>query len=59
MEIRNSYGKAGKRAEGPEGDKNSTGRPTISINMDTSGSQRLKSQSKNIYSLKLGLTAHM
>jgi hypothetical protein len=35
MEIRDSYGKVGESIEYPEGDRNPTGRPTVSTNLDT------------------------
>ena len=59
MEVRDSYGRVGGRIEGPEGDRNSTGRPTESTNLDPWGSQRLNHQPKNIHRLDLGLPAHM
>jgi hypothetical protein len=34
MEVRDSYGRVGGRIEGPEGDRNSTGRPTKSTHLD-------------------------
>jgi hypothetical protein len=38
-------------------DKNSTGRPTESTNLDPWGSQYLKHQAKNIKGLDIGLPA--
>jgi hypothetical protein len=35
MEVRDPYGKVGERIEDPEGDRNSTGRPTVLINMNS------------------------
>jgi hypothetical protein len=37
MELRESYGRVGRRIEGSEEDRDSTGRPTESINMDPWG----------------------
>jgi hypothetical protein len=34
MELEDSYGRTGGRIAGPEGDRNSTGRPTFSANLD-------------------------
>ena len=34
MELGDSYGRIGRRTAGPEGDKNSTGKPTESTNLD-------------------------
>jgi hypothetical protein len=42
---------------GPEGDRNSTGRPTESTNLDPLGSQSLNHQPKNIVR-DLGFPAH-
>jgi hypothetical protein len=44
MELGNSYRKIGGRIEGPKRDKNSTGRPAESTNLDTWSSQRLTHQ---------------
>jgi hypothetical protein len=33
-ELGESYGRVGGRISGPEGDRNSTGRPTMSTNLD-------------------------
>ena len=33
MDLGDSYGRVGGRIEGPEGDRNFTGRPTKSINL--------------------------
>jgi hypothetical protein len=38
MELGDSYGKIGGRIAGPRGDRNSTGIPTESINLDAWGS---------------------
>ena len=54
MEFGESRGRVGGRTEGPEGDRNSIGRPTESTNMDPWGSQRLDRQPKNIPRLALG-----
>jgi hypothetical protein len=35
MKVRDSYGKVRGKTEDPEGDKNSTGRPTESTNLDS------------------------
>ena len=43
----------------PSGDRNSTGRPTESTNLDSWGSQRMSHQPKNIHRLNLGLPVHM
>ena len=56
MEVGGSYGKTEGRITGPEGDRNSTRRPTEATNLDA---QSFKHQSKNIYGLDLGLPAHM
>ena len=42
-----------------KGDRNSTGRPTESTNLDPWGFQRLNHQPKNIHRLDLGLPTHM
>ena len=39
MELGDSYGRIGGRIAGPEGDKNSTGRPSESTYLDPWGSQ--------------------
>jgi hypothetical protein len=60
MELGDSYRRIGGWIVDPEGDMNSTGRLTESINLDTWGSQSLNyHQSKNIHGLDLGLTTHM
>ena len=62
IELGDFYGRVGGRTEGPRGDKNSTGRPTESTNLDPWGSQRLNHQPKNIHELDLvfpPLFAHM
>ena len=48
MELEDSYGRIGGRTTGLEGDRNSTGKPTESTNLDTWGSQRLSQQPKNL-----------
>jgi hypothetical protein len=55
MELENSYGRVVGMTEGPEGDKNSTQRPTESTNLDPWGSQNLNHQPKSIHRLDLGL----
>ena len=59
MELGDSYGKVGKRIVGPEGDRNSTGRPTESTNLDSWVSQNLSHQPNNTHGLDLGLPAQM
>jgi hypothetical protein len=59
MELGDSYGRLGGRIVGPEGDRNSTGKPTESTNQGPWGSQRLTYQPKNIYGLNLDLPEHM
>jgi len=59
MELGNSYGRIGGRIVGPEGDRNSTGRPTETTNLDPWGSQILIHEPKNIHRLDLGLPAHI
>lgn len=59
MELGNSYGRIEGRSTGPKGDRNSTGRPTESPNLDAWGSQRLNHQPRNMYQLDLGLPADM
>ena len=54
MKLGNSYGRVGRRTEGPEENRNFRGRPTESPNMDPWGSQRLNHQLKSIYCLDLG-----
>jgi hypothetical protein len=34
MEQKESYGRVGRRTEGPKGNRNSTGRPKKSTNLD-------------------------
>jgi hypothetical protein len=41
MELGDSYRRIGGRIAGPEGDKNVTGRPTESTNLDPSGALRV------------------
>ena len=56
MEFEDSYGRIAGKIVGPEGDRNSKGRPTESTNMDPWGSQSLNHQSKSIHRLDLGLS---
>ena len=58
MELRDSY-RIGGKFGAPKGDRNTTGRPTESLNLDPWGSQSLNHQPKNIHGLDLGLPAHM
>jgi hypothetical protein len=53
MELEDSYGRIGGRTAGLEGDRNSTGKPTESNNLDPCGSQSLNHQPKNIHRLDL------
>jgi len=46
MELGNSYGRAGRIIESSEGDRNSTGGPTKSTNLDPWGFQRLNHQTE-------------
>jgi hypothetical protein len=57
-EFRDSYGRIGGRIAGPREDRNSTGRPPESTNLDPWGSQSLNYQPKNIYGLDLGLSSY-
>jgi hypothetical protein len=59
MERGNSYGRMEGRIAGSKGDRNSTGRPTVSTNLDPWGSQSLNHQLKSIHEQDLGLSAHM
>jgi hypothetical protein len=59
MELEDSYGRTGRKIAGTKGNRNSTERPTESINLDPWCSQRLNHQLENIYGLDLGLPAHM
>jgi hypothetical protein len=59
MKLGDCYGRIRGRFEGPEGDRNSKGRPTESTNLDPWGSQNLNHQPKNIHRLDLGLPTHM
>jgi hypothetical protein len=47
MELGDSYGRIGGRITGPEGVRNSTGKPTESTNLHPWDSQRLNYQPKN------------
>ena len=47
MELRESYGRVGRRTEGPKGDRDSTGRPTVSTNLDPWGLPDTESQPKS------------
>ena len=49
-----SLGRNRRKDCGPEGDRNSTGRPVASTNLNPWGSQRLDCQPKNVYCLDLG-----
>jgi hypothetical protein len=51
IELGDFYGRVGGRTEGPRGDKNSTGRPTESTNLDPWGSQRLNIHRMDLMSL--------
>jgi hypothetical protein len=53
------YGRIRGRIAGPRGDRNSTGKPTESTNLDPWGSQNVNLQPKNICELDLGLFPHM
>jgi hypothetical protein len=53
MELRDSYGRIGGRTVGPKGDRNSTGKPTESVNLDHWGSQSLNHEPKDIYRLDI------
>jgi hypothetical protein len=55
-EVRDPYGRIGRRIKRTEGDDNPIGRPTMSINLDLSSQspQRLSHQPKNIYRLVKG-----
>jgi hypothetical protein len=59
MELGDSYGRIGGRIVGPEGDRNSTGRPTESTNLDTLGFSEYEPPNKEHIWLDLGLLAHM
>jgi hypothetical protein len=56
MELGNTYERIEGKIAGPERDRNSTGRPTESTNLDP---QSLNHQPKNIHGLDLGLYTHM
>ena len=58
MELEDSYRRIKGRIVVPEGNRNPTGRPRESTNLDPWGSQNLNHQSKNIHGLDLGLPAH-
>jgi hypothetical protein len=51
MELRESYGRIGRSIEGPEEERDSTGRPTESTNLDPGGSQGLNQQQKSKHRL--------
>jgi hypothetical protein len=53
VELGDFYGRIGGNISDPRGDRNSTGRPTESTNLDSWGSQRLNHQSNNIHGLDL------
>lgn len=59
MELKDSYGRVGRRIEGPEGDRNSMERPTELTNLDPWGSQKLNHQLKSIHGLDLGFHTYM
>ena len=59
MKVVDSYVRKGGRIVGLKRDRNSTGRPTESTNLDLWGSQKLNHQPKIIHGLDLGLPAHM
>jgi hypothetical protein len=52
LELGHSYGGFGKKIVGPKGDRDSTGRPTESTNLDPWGTQRLNQQLKSIHRLE-------
>jgi hypothetical protein len=53
VELEDSNGRIRGRIVDPEGDRNSTGRPTESTNLNSWGSQRLNHQPMNIHGLDL------
>jgi hypothetical protein len=59
MELGHSYGRKGRKIEGPKGHRDSTGRPTKSYNLDPGGSQRLKHRLKSIRGLDIGMLVQM
>jgi hypothetical protein len=46
MELRESYGRTGRRIEEPQEDKDSTGRPTEATNLDLWGLSDTESPAK-------------
>ena len=58
VELGDAYGRIGGRIMGPGGDRNSTGRPTKSTNLDPWGSHSLNHQPENIHRLNPGLPTH-
>lgn len=54
LEVENSYGKVGGKIEQPEGDRNPTGRPTESTNLDPGIFQNLSHQPKSMHRLEWG-----
>jgi len=46
MQLGDSYGRIGGRIAGPDGDRNSTRRPTKSSNLDPWSSQRLSTSQR-------------
>jgi hypothetical protein len=48
MELEDSYGRIRERTAGPEGERNTTGRPIESTNLESWDSQRLNHKPKNI-----------
>jgi hypothetical protein len=59
MEFGDFSGRIGRRITGLKVDRNSTGRPTKSTNLDPWGSQSLNHQPKNMLRLDLGLSTLM
>jgi hypothetical protein len=55
MKLGDTSGKITRSIAQSKGDRNSTERPTESINLDSWGSQSLNHQPKNIHGLDLGL----
>jgi hypothetical protein len=59
MDLGESYGRVGRKIEGPKEDRDSTERPTESTNLDPLSSQSLNHLPKNIHRLNLALPVHM
>jgi hypothetical protein len=55
MELRESYGRVGRKIKGPKEDRDSRGRPTESTNLDLGSSQGLDPQPKSEHELDLNL----